>query len=60
LLLLSMSKSDKTSGLVISANLPMSPWGSDHIINSKAIYELVGVWSLRILSTLDGLRKFID
>jgi len=43
LLLLSMSKSDKTSGLVISANLPMSPWGSDHIINSKAIYELVGV-----------------
>ena len=38
----------------VSAGLPVSPQGPDHIFISPRNGEMVGVWSLRILKTSDG------
>lgn len=44
-----------TGGSDISADLPTSPQGPDHLFTSIS-HEVVGVWSLRILKYLEGLR----
>jgi hypothetical protein len=44
-----------TGGSDISADLPTSPQGPDHLFTSIS-HEVVGVWSLRILRYLEGLR----
>lgn len=47
-----------TGGSVISADLPTSPQGPDHLFVSRS-QERVGVWSLRILKNCEGFRWFI-